>query len=44
MSGFVLSKVGVTAVAEPCAHLLGGDIIVRKKAINGITIAVARED
>lgn len=43
-SNFVLDNVGVTSVAEPCAHLLGGEIIVRKTAVNGVTIAVSKEE
>ena len=39
---FVESQVGVSAVSEPCAYLSGGDLIIGKTAINGITIAVAR--
>ncbi len=41
-SPFVQSQVGVSAVSEPCAYLSGGDIIVEKTAIDGITIAVAK--
>jgi cobalt-precorrin 5A hydrolase len=41
-SQFVQSTVGVTAVSEPCAYLSGGEIIVGKTAIHGVTIAVAR--
>lgn len=43
-SSFVESKVGVTSVAEPCACLGGGDLIVNKTVFDGITVAVARED
>lgn len=43
-SAFVESKVGVPSVAEPCACLGGGKLIVGKNIINGVTIAVARED
>lgn len=42
-SAFVNSNIGVTSVCEPCAYLAGGEIIVSKTAINGITIAVAKE-
>jgi cobalt-precorrin 5A hydrolase len=42
-SDFVKSNIGVTSVCEPCAHLAGGDIIVSKAVMNGITIAVAKE-
>lgn len=41
-SNFVLSNVGVTSVCEPCAYLLGGEIIVKKTALNGVTVAVSR--
>ena len=41
-SSFVESQVGVSAVCEPCAYLAGGEIIVEKTAIDGITIAVAK--
>jgi cobalt-precorrin 5A hydrolase len=43
-SNFVKSKIGVSAVCEPCAHLLGGRLIVPKTIVNGITIAVTREE
>lgn len=41
-SEYVQSKVSVTAVCEPCAYLAGGEIIVGKTVINGVTIAVAK--
>ena len=43
-SPFVESQVGVSAVSEPCAYLSGGNIIVGKTAIDGITIAIAKLD
>ena len=43
-SNFVQSAVGVTSVSEPCAHLLGGKMIVNKTAVNGVTIAVTKEE
>ncbi|AFS79467.1 cobalamin biosynthesis protein CbiG [Gottschalkia acidurici 9a] len=43
-SKFVESKVGVTSVCEPCAYLLGSEMIISKKIFNGITIAVSRSD
>lgn len=43
-SEFVLSNIGVTSVAEPCAYLLGGEIIVKKTAINGVTISISKEE
>lgn len=42
-SSLVQSKVGVSAVCEPCAYLAGGKIIVGKTIIDGVTVAVARE-
>ncbi|MCX7883581.1 MAG: cobalt-precorrin 5A hydrolase [Caloramator sp.] len=41
-SDFVFEKVKVTSVAEPCAYLLG-EIIVKKRVFDGITIAVSKE-
>ncbi|HYE81689.1 MAG TPA: cobalt-precorrin 5A hydrolase [Clostridia bacterium] len=43
-SDFVKSKTGVSSVCEPCAYLLGGSVIVPKTSINGITIAVSKEE
>jgi cobalt-precorrin 5A hydrolase len=43
-SDFVRSKIGVSSVCEPCAHLLGGRLLVPKTIINGITIAVTKEE
>jgi cobalt-precorrin 5A hydrolase len=42
-SAFVQSTIGISGVCEPCAYLAGGEIIVGKTVINGITIAVAKE-
>lgn len=42
-SPLVQAKIGVTGVCEPCAFLAGGKLIVGKTAINGVTIAVAKE-
>lgn len=42
-SNFVLSNIGVTSVAEPCAYLLGGEIIIKKTSIEGVTVSVAKE-
>jgi cobalt-precorrin 5A hydrolase len=42
-SQFVQSQIGIPAVCEPCAYLAGGEIIVNKTALNGVTVAVARE-
>lgn len=43
-SPFVESVVGVSSVAEPCACLAGGKLIVKRTAYDGVTVAVARED
>lgn len=43
VSEFVQSTLGVSGVCEPCAYLAGGELIVRKTIIDGITIAVAKE-
>jgi len=43
-SEFVRSRLGISSVCEPCACLAGGSLIVKKTVINGITIAVSRED
>ncbi|HWQ30635.1 MAG TPA: cobalt-precorrin 5A hydrolase [Negativicutes bacterium] len=43
-SEFVKAATGVSSVCEPCACLAGGHLIVNKTVINGITVAVARED
>ena len=43
-SDFVKSEIGVSAVCEPCAYLAGGRLIVHKTVVNGITIAVSKED
>jgi len=42
-SEFVKSSIGVSSVCEPCAYLAGGKIIVSKTAMEGITIAAAKE-
>lgn len=44
-SDFVRSKVGLPAVAEPCALLAGRRtrLLLPKTIINGVTVAVARE-
>jgi cobalt-precorrin 5A hydrolase len=41
-SAFVQATLGITAVCEPCAALAGGQLIVGKTVVNGVTIAVAR--
>lgn len=43
-SEFVLKNVGVASVSETSAYLLGGEIIVPKTAVNGVTVAVSKED
>jgi len=42
-SEFVYKSLGVYSVAEPCAFLLSPEIIVRKTAVNGVTLSVSRE-
>jgi cobalt-precorrin 5A hydrolase len=42
-SGFVKSTIGVSSVCEPCATLAGGEMIVSKTVIDGITIAISKE-
>ena len=42
-SPLVQAKIGVTGVCEPCASLAGGELIVGKTVINGVTIAVTKE-
>ncbi|KRQ85913.1 cobalamin biosynthesis protein CbiG [Caloramator mitchellensis] len=42
-SSFVENNIGVTSVAEPCAYLMGNEIIVKKTAFDGVTIAVSKE-
>ena len=43
-SSFVKSQIGVASVCEPCACLAGGQLIVPKTALEGITIAIAKEE
>src|SRR5699024_2352683 len=40
-SQFVKDTIGVYSVSEPCAYLLGGNIILPKFKYNGITISVS---
>ena len=42
-SPFVKSAVGVGCVCEPCAYLASGEIIVGKRALNGVTVSVGRK-
>ncbi|MBZ9634895.1 cobalt-precorrin 5A hydrolase [Clostridium sp. FP1] len=41
-SAFVEQTIGVSSVCEPCAYISGGEIIVGRTAINGITIAISK--
>lgn len=41
---FVYKSVGVYAVSEPCAKLLGGKLLVKKYRKDGVTISVCLED
>lgn len=41
---FVYKSVGVNAVSEPCARLLGGRLIVKKFKKDGVTISVCLEE
>lgn len=41
---FVKSKVGVNSVAESSAELMGDKIIVKKKARDGMTVAISRRN
>ncbi len=43
-SDFVKETTGVGAVCEPAAVLGGGELIVKKQTIDGITIAVAKSE
>lgn len=43
-SAFVESTIGVSSVCEPCAYIAGGELIVTRTAINGITIAISKEE
>lgn len=42
-SSFVESVTETASVCEPCAYLNGGELVVPKHAIGGVTVAVARE-
>src|SRR5699024_1984576 len=42
-SQFVKDTIGVYSVSEPCAYLLGGNIILAKSKYNGITISISKE-
>jgi cobalt-precorrin 5A hydrolase len=42
-SQWVQSTIGVFAVCEPCTYLAGGELIVEKTVIDGITVAVSRK-
>lgn len=43
-SQFVKDTIGVYSVSEPCAYLLGGEILSKKSKHNGITISIAKEN
>ncbi|HAH20809.1 MAG: hypothetical protein A2Y00_02945 [Omnitrophica WOR_2 bacterium GWF2_43_52] len=45
-SEFVLKKIGIEGVCEPCALLAGkrAHLVVPKLKINGVTVAIAREN
>lgn len=40
-SQFVKDTIGAYSVSEPCAHLLGGQLITRKSRYNGVTISIS---
>lgn len=42
-SEFVRQNIGVFSVAEPCAYLLSPEIIVKKTAVDGVTVSVSKE-
>lgn len=42
-SQFVKDTIGVYSVSEPVAHLLGGQLILKKSKHNGITISISKE-
>lgn len=42
-SDFVKKTIGVSCVSEPCAYLLGGEILSYKSKHNGITISISKE-
>ena len=45
-SAFVLKKIGIEGVSEPCALLAGkrAKLVVPKMKLNGLTVAIAREN
>lgn len=43
-SQFVKDTIGVYSVSEPVAHLLGGELILKKSKHNGITISISKEN
>lgn len=42
-SKFVKDTIGVASVSEPCAYLLGGQILLGKSKHNGITVSISKE-
>lgn len=43
-SQFVKDTIGVYSVAEPCAYLLGGEMVSKQSKHNGITVSVTKEE
>lgn len=41
-SSFVESQIGVKAVAEPSAYLLGGEILLKRTSQNAITLSISK--
>lgn len=41
-SSFVESQIGVKSVAEPSAYLLGGEIVLKRIAKDGITLSISK--
>lgn len=41
-SEFVKDTIGISSVSEPCAYLLGGEILLGKSKHNGITISISK--
>ncbi|MDD2447535.1 MAG: cobalt-precorrin 5A hydrolase [Tissierellia bacterium] len=41
-SQFVKDTIGVYSVSEPCAYLLGEELITRKSRFNGVTISISK--
>lgn len=43
-SQFVKDTIGVYSVSEPCAYLLGGELIIKKFKFNGVTISISQSN